>query len=205
MTDEKAYIASVIRAREESVSFFSSQRKPERERWVVSEFLSNLGIQASEAEVISPKEEPPDVQYGDARFEIKEIMDEGKRRHAEYKESLRLAKEAKTASELLELYAPRDIAYTELSRKVQREILLLRPYAPATKRKLDLLFYVNLEDVLGYVASDLPEVAQFGQFGWRSISFLAGPISAVLYAAPDAPSLLKSLEGKATRKVTSEI
>ena len=200
MSDEEDYIASVIKAREESVSFFSSKRKPERERWVVTEFLANLGIEPSEGEVVSAADEPPDVEYRDARFEVKEIMDEGKRRHAEYKDSLRRAKEAHKASDLLEGYTPRDITYTEICHRVEKEISNLPLYAPATKRQLDLLFYVNLEDVHGYVASELPSAAEFAKRGWRSISFLAGPMSVVLYAAADAPSLLKGLDGKVTRK-----
>lgn len=42
--DDEQFIASVIRAREESVSFFSNAGKRERERWVVNEFLTNLGL-----------------------------------------------------------------------------------------------------------------------------------------------------------------
>lgn len=205
MTDEEDYIASIIKAREESVSFFSSVRKSEREKWVVTEFLSNLGIQASESDVVSAVDEPPDVEYFDTRFEVKEIMDEGKRRHAEYKESLRRAKEAKKASDLFEGYTPRDITYTEICKRVDKEISDLRLYAPATKRQLDLLFYVNLEDVHGYVASELPAAAQFTELGWRSISFLAGPMAVVLYAASDAPPLLRGLEGKVSRKTRGEI
>jgi hypothetical protein len=204
VSDEEDYIASAIRAREESVSFFSSKRKPERERWVVTEFLTNLGIEPSETEVVSAADEPPDVEYRDARFEVKEIMDVGKRRHAKYKESLRRAKEAKTISELFEDYTPRDIKYSEICGRIESEITTLPLYAPATKRQLDLLFYVNLEDVHGYVTSELPPATKFAELGWRSISFLAGPMSVVLYAAADAPRLIKEREGKVTRKGKSD-
>jgi len=205
VSDEEDYIASVIKAREESVSFFSSKRKPERERWVVTQFLANLGIEPSEEGVVSAADEPPDVEYSDARFEIKEIMDEGKRRHAEYKESLRRAKEAQKASDLFEGYTPKDITYTEICDRVEKEISTLPLYAPATKRQLDLLFYVNLEDAHGYVSTELPPVTKFENLGWRSISFLVGPMSVVLYAAANAPAILKVLEGKVTRKTRSEI
>lgn len=199
MKDEE-FIASVIKAREESVSFFSNAGKQERERWVVNEFLTNLGLRCSESDVVSSIEEPPDVMYGDARFEVKEIMDVGKRRHAEYKESLRRAKEAKVLGDLLEEYTPRDITYTEVFDLVGTHLATIRPYAPATKINLDLLFYVNLEDVHGYVSSEVPDAADFHRHGWRSVSFVAGPMGVVLCAAASAPSFLRTHEGKVMRQ-----
>ena len=44
MTDEE-YLIAVRKAREESVHFFASDKRAERELWVANEFLSNLGIQ----------------------------------------------------------------------------------------------------------------------------------------------------------------
>ena len=67
----------------ESVRFFGAQRKPEREVWVADHFLENLNIAYSTEEVVSSDDDPPDVIFRDARFEIKEIMDPGRRRHAE--------------------------------------------------------------------------------------------------------------------------
>lgn len=199
MNDDE-FIASVIKNREESVSFFSSARKQERERWVVNKFLNTLGLQPSEAEVSSSVDEPPDMLYQDAKFEVKEIMDPGKRRHAEYKESLRKAREAKAAADLLESYAPRDITYTELCQRVEKHISTLKQYAPATKSSLDLLFYVNLEDVHGYVSSELAAAADFEKYGWRSVSFLAGPLAVVLYSSSSAPSFLRQNEGSVVRQ-----
>ncbi|WP_177342868.1 DUF1780 domain-containing protein [Pseudomonas sp. EGD-AK9] len=199
MNDEE-FIAATIEAREESVSFFSAARKPERERWVVEEFLGNLGIEVPAGSVFSPSEEPPDVVFLDARFEVKEIMDPDKRRHAEYKESLRRAKEAKTVEELFETYTPRDITYTELCKLVQETIPKIRPYAPATQRELDLLFYVNLDEIHGYVSNEITESSLFQEYGWRSISFISGPLAVVLFACERAPSFLLSNLGKVVRR-----
>lgn len=199
MTDEE-FIASVIKAREESVSYFSSARKQERERWVVHEFLINLGLLPSESDVVSSIDEPPDVLYADARFEVKEILDPGKLRHAKYKVALGRAKEARVAADLLEEYTPRDITYAEVCEVVGTRLMSMRPYAPVPKSNLDLLFYVNLEDVVGYVSTELPAAAAYQRHGWRSVSFVAGPMGVVLYAAAAAPSFLRSREGTVTRR-----
>ncbi|WP_322979277.1 DUF1780 domain-containing protein [Pseudomonas sp. C11] len=198
--DDEDFIAATIRAREEAVSFFSAARKPERERWVVEEFLANLGGQAPAGPVFSANDEPPDVVFLDACFEIKEIMDPGKRRHSEYKESLRRAKEAKVVEDLFEEYTAIDITYTELCRLVEETIPKIRPYAPATQRKLDLLFYVNLDDVHGYISGEVLVNPQLKEHGWRSISFVSGPLSVVLYACEDAPSFLLKNLGEVIRR-----
>ena len=113
MTEEE-YIDSVRKDREESVKFFSSDNRAERELWVANEFLSNLGLSFLEKELEHVTDDPPDVRFNKAEFEIKEILDPGRRRHAEFKNALERAKNAKTTQELLENYSPKDIIYTEI-------------------------------------------------------------------------------------------
>lgn len=200
MSDQD-YLEAIRRARKEAVSFFSNKSKPERERWVVTEFLSNLGISITDAEVCSSPVEPPDVTYNDARFEIKEILDPGRRRHTEYKDALRRAEVATSAEDLLEEYAPRDIRYSEVCKLVVDRLCSEQKYAPAVRHGLDLLFYVNLNDVHGYVSDELPPVDDIASFGWRSVSFVAGPLSVVLQACDIAPAFLRGAQGQAIRRV----
>lgn len=199
MNDEE-FIAATIAAREESVSFFSAARKPERERWVVEEFLRNLGIEPPVGSIASPSDEPPDVVFREARFEIKEIMDAGRRRHSEYKESLRRAKEAKCVDELFEMYTPKDITYIELCELVKDTLPKIRQYAPATQRELDLLFYINLDEVHGYASAGITASPLLQECGWRSISFVSGPLAVVLFAGEHAPSFILENQGKFVRK-----
>ena len=107
MTDEE-YLEAQRKARAESVEFFRASNKPERERWVVREFLTNLGLVFTDAEVRSPDQDPPDVTFREANFEIKEILSKGRRRHQEYKEGLQKALDAESPSDLVEMYTPRD-------------------------------------------------------------------------------------------------
>ena len=84
MNDEE-YVAERRRALKESVDFFASKNKIEREKMVVAETLTNLGVNYSEDELSPVSDEPPDIRFQDAEFEIKEIMDPDRRRHLEYK------------------------------------------------------------------------------------------------------------------------
>lgn len=80
MSDED-FIDDRRRALKESIAYFSTKNKAERERWVCLELVQNLGIAYDETEIVSPENDPPDVIFRDARFEVKEILDQGRKRH----------------------------------------------------------------------------------------------------------------------------
>ena len=200
MTDDE-FIQAAIKAREEAVRFFSSASKSERELWVAKEFLDNLGADFSDDELVAPESDPPDVTFRDVRFEVKEILDKDRHRHAEFKDSLRKAKAATSIDELFEQHTPRDITYNEIYALVERASkLAASKYPLAVREQLDLLFYVNLEDVYGYVASPLPASDAIRALGWRSVSFLAGYISCVIVAQSNAPDLLVEVEHQIKRR-----
>lgn len=191
ISDEE-YLASVRKAREESVRFFDSANKSERERWVANEFLWNLGVEFLESEIQCVADDPPDIRFRSASFEIKEIMDEGRRRHANYKTALEKANSAASPRDLLEQVTPRDITYAEVCNLVEAEVRrFAQKYAPATRSNLDLLFYINLEDVFGYVATPLPPPSKWEVYGFRSVSLVMGRLAAVLMVAKAAPDFLK--------------
>ena len=192
MSDEE-YLASVRKAREESVRFFESTNKPERERWVANEFLENLGVKFLQSEIQCVVDEPPDIRFRSASFEVKEILDYGRRRHTDYKAALETAKSATSPRDLLRQVTPRDITYAEVCDLVETEVArFTEKYAPATRGKLDLLFYVNLEDVFGYVATPLPAPSKWESYGFRSVLLVMGRMAGVLMAAQSAPDFLKN-------------
>src|ERR1019366_383790 len=94
-------------------------------------------------------DDPPDVEYLECKFEIKEHMDP-RERHREYKEALKKLCEAKDPAVLMELYTPRDIALSKVYELVfaDAQALVKKKYPLAVVRGLDLLVYVNLENVL---------------------------------------------------------
>jgi len=192
MSDEE-YLVAIRKAREESVRFFNSNNKAERERWVANEFLLNLGESFDESELLSVADDPPDIKFRSAAFEIKEIQDKGRLRHAEYKADLAVAKAATSAKDLLKPVTPRDITYTEVCDRIEEEVnRYANKYSAEVRAKLDLLFYVNLEDVYGYIDTPLPPSAKWEQSGFRSVCLIMGRLAGVLMASEDAPDFLKT-------------
>jgi hypothetical protein len=193
MTDEE-YLEAQRKARAESVEYFRASNKPEREQWVVREFLTNLGLTFAETEVRSSEQDPPDVLFRDANFEIKEILSDGRRRHQEYKEGLEKALKATSPSDLAEMYTPRDVAVLDVCAGVYVEAQRLseEKYNVVMRKGLDLLFYVNLSDVSGLRETPFPDLAALDALGYRSVSFLMGYRSCTLSVAPDAPAFLRA-------------
>lgn len=64
---------------------FARAFKSWREWNTAMNFLTNLHVGAKEDEVFCLQSDPPDVSFREARFEVKEIMDRGRRRHDEAK------------------------------------------------------------------------------------------------------------------------
>lgn len=197
MTDEE-YLKSVRRGLKASVRFFQSRNRHRRERHVVREFLRNLGEKFLVREITSPSDDPPDVRFRECSFEIKEHMDAGRERHRDYKYALRTAEATTDPSELLEQFTPKDISLNELYTLVliDAQALAAEKYPLAVRRGLDLLLYVNLQDVMGVVMTPFPDVTALASLGWRSVSFVKGHWSCVLTAADDAPENLRTAVGK---------
>jgi hypothetical protein len=187
MTD-KEFIEMVRRAREEEVRFFSNLAKPERERWVVQQFLKNLSILVLEGDLFSPPQSDSiDVVFHDANFQVKELTEKNCRRSSEVREALERAKKATQPMELYKTLVAQDIelvdAYTFI-----RQFALNPRYSEASRSKLDLLIYVT-RTYAGLDRSAQP--TDLATLGWRSISCLYGLHSYVLVAANDAPAFLK--------------
>jgi len=188
-TAEQEVIDSVRRAREEEVRFFSCAAKPERERWVVHEFLMRLGLKFFDRELNSEVgDSPVDVTFRSARFQVKEISDPAQRRHAEIKESLRRAQKAVTVRDLVGPVTGRDIVFADVS-KLLFKIAATSNYSTSLKSDLDLLVYVTRPHAAFnepyHVAAD-----KLKPLGWRSISCLFGEKPLLLVATSYSPPFL---------------
>lgn len=196
MTDDE-YLEAQRKARVESVAYFGADNKSEREQWVVRSFLANLGVSYAQTEVVDG-EDPPDVRFRDASFEIKEVLDPGRRRHQEYKEAL---EEAIRATKPRDLVRPAPFNEISISRVYDlilqnAEELARSKYALALRRRLDLLYYVNLLNTYEFIEAPFPSVTALSSLGWRSVSFLKGYRSCVFVATDDAPTFLKTNIGR---------
>ena len=191
MSDEE-FLEGRRRSLRESIEYFSAKNKPERERWVCLEFLRNLGVGYDETEIVSADDDPPDVIFRDACFEIKEILDVDRLRHAEYKASLEKALATTDPQDLLHQYTPKDITPSEIGNQIQLKLNELNTHYPLSVREItDLLFYVNLQEHHLKIGP-IPAAADFASFNWRSVAALFGWGALVFCTAPSAPAFLRA-------------
>jgi hypothetical protein len=170
---------------------------------VVREFLQNLNVPIDDRS-IEPGSDPPDVIYRNARFEVKELLDPDRRRHDEYRSALEKAKRAEEVTDLLNLtaYRPKDLSVAEIYEQCTSRIREpAKKYPPDFRASLDLLFYVNLQDVgIMIIEKPYPDTSELIQLGWRSVSFLKGYASCCFYAALTAPDFLQEKVGAISRR-----
>jgi Putative endonuclease, protein of unknown function (DUF1780) len=212
MTDIQ-YLSDRVYDYEESVRFLGNQGKSERELFIVRSFLRNFRepFGVTDLEVVSRREEPPDVRvrkFG-IGFECKEVPDDGRRRHAQYKAKLARAKimleDAKAGRDvdlaaLCEEWQAEPISIAEAARyamrKAHAEAIKVDAYAPAVRAKLDLLVYVCFLDRVAVPDKKYFDGAAAAPDGWRSVSFFANQCAGVLFAAPDSPDFLSRNVGR---------
>lgn len=195
--DDREFLEQRIKDLEASVAYFAPENKKTRELWVAQSFLENLGIPFSRDEIVTPDDDPPDVAFRDARFEVKEVLDPGRRQHQEYKQELARARELTNPRDLLEMFTPKTIA-VEAIHQLCRAYLesIERKYPLSVRASLDLLFYVNIKHVMSVIEKPFPDTSELAGFGWRSVSFVNGQRSCCLYASTLAPSFIHAACGK---------
>jgi len=176
-----------------SIQFFGNDRKLEREVWVVRQLLVATHTTFQESE-LGADDEPGDVSFQDARFQVKELMQNGRRRHDELRESLVKLEEADSLADLLESYTPTDITFTEI---VDKTIALANSleatkYGPKEVCSVDLLCYFNWLDYSIVPPLEIPEI----ESSFRSISLVSNTYCAVLGASASAPHFMQRNAGR---------
>ena len=195
------FIKGRVDAIKEAIHFISNDCKSDREVWIVRHFLSQLCIDFSNEEIHASSDEPFDVVYCDAKFQVKEIYDKGRKRGDEYKESLRKAETATSASDLLEHYSPQKITCDDVAIIVAKlASVWQQKYGPSECMSIDLLFYFNLQDIhiVGNVLTDVDAYSS-KMAAWRSVSVFLGDCAFVLHVSEKAPGFLKTAKGKVHR------
>jgi hypothetical protein len=195
---EKAYIDDLIRHTEDSITFFSNSMKPERERSVCAAFLRCLGVDFSANEIVVEKNDPPDVIFGQANFEIRELYEVGRKRHDEYRERLKELKQAKTIDDtLISIKWSNPISYDFIFSGIESALSSkAKKYGLEKCSSLDALVYVSFPQKFLDIKSKIPDFYKIEAQGWRSVSFVIPPYSHVIYCKEGAPEFLTRLEGK---------
>ena len=197
--DDSDYLRLLTRQAEEANAFLSNARRWERERWVCQRLLTALNVRHRQDE-FSTGQEPPDVLFRDANFEVFFVLDKGRRLNDEWKEELERRRSALSLSQLLRRETrPRRIPAVELQ---ARRSPTLRKKAHNYRERgldlgdLDLLAYVSLKrDVLD-LNSHFPPPGEYLRQGWRSLSLVGPNYARVLFAHRDAPDFLRHSLGR---------
>ena len=182
--------------------FFNNAGKDVRERWVVHEFLSRLSVTFGLDEIKSQEQSSKvDVQFRDARFQIKEIPDPGSRRSAEIKAIYHRVLAAKTIQDTIGtpfVYdVPPPVSGYELVRDKAKELAEDPRYIDA-KASLDLLLYVTRTRATLVKQTEI-NLEELSKMGWRSVSCLMGHRALVLFGRVDAFMFLRHKDSWPTR------
>ena len=198
--DDSDYLRLLTIAAEQANAFLSNARKWERERWVCQRLLQGLNIPYHNEDFIQASQEPPDVLFGDARFEVFFVLDEGRRLNDEWREELQRRRSAYSLSQLVRREArPKRIPATKL---LQRLGPTLHKKAKNYQERdidlgqLDIIAFSSLKREVLDLNSHFPPPTEYLRQGWRSLSLVGPTFARVLFAQPDAPDFLRNNLGR---------
>ena len=171
--ENDSYLSELRRYGRESLTFFSNQNKPERERCVVRAFFRALGIPFNESDLLVQQEEPIDVAALSCRFQVTEVLDPDRKRQREYAERLARVESTQDAADLLEPWKnPRPLSYSEIAEGVLSRLAHKTP-----QLGIDALVYFNRRGTFPDIRSQIPDLSRFELPAWRSISVVSLPIA----------------------------
>lgn len=177
------------------LDFYSNRHKEQREQWVASSFLTALQIEHNEKDLISLEQRSHiDVKFNHLNFQIKEIMDPNFKRNDHYKKIYNSLQSIDNSSEANLAGSISDIP--EISKMVDLVINQCSELNLKYKEKcseIDLLFYIT-RPRSGLLSEEDLRI-DFSIFNFRSISCLNSKQVAVLFAAEDAPLVIKNKLG----------
>lgn len=202
VSKEKEYLERLVTEAQETIYFFSSGRKPERERSACAAFLRCLGIDFVSEEIIFMQKDPPDVVFRSARFEVLEVLDQGRKRHDEWKAKRERRKQAKTLNNLLRPYRPPyPLSYAEVLNLITQALAKKAArYGQSTCADLDALVCVNLLSNVLDPQSPIPSTDELSHQGWRSVSMIMPLFSHVFFTRGSAPTFLQQFAGQTRNK-----
>lgn len=198
--DDSDYLRLLTEQAEQANSFLSNARKWERERWVCQRLLQALNVPSRLEEFSSATQEPPDVLFRDANFEVFFVLDEGRRLNDEWRAEVERRRSAFSLSQLVRREVrPRRISAGNL----------LERLAPTLRKKahnygergidlgeLDLLAFASLKRSSLDLNSPFPPPTEYLRQGWRSLSLVGPNFARVLFAHEDAPDFLRNNLGR---------
>lgn len=191
----------------ETVEYFSEAMKRDRERATCAALLRCLGVVFTPDEIVPSKREPPDVLFRGAQFEVREFLDKDRRRHDEWRKERERRVRAESLDKLLQpRFSPVPLTHTDIVSLIGQGLAeKLSRYGKQVCSGLDALVYVNLRNSFLDAASEVPDLSDLKEQGWRSVSLLIPPHGHVLYAADSAPNFLRNLVCQTKAEAVNDI
>ena len=181
----------------------NNKMKPERERSVCRAFLRTLGILFKDTEIIVSTNEPVDVIFREARFQVRDILEPDQRRGDIWKEKQRKCETANSIYDAIETNPLPNPVPVDLNTLIPEITMALfkkaKKYGVACQ-DLDMLIYLDLRKRFLAEGSAGQNVDPLKAQGWRSVSLLFPPYGVVLFVKPEAPDFLKASEAKLCTK-----
>ena len=198
--DDSDYLRLLTHQAEQANAFLSNARKWERERWVCQRLLQALKVRHHLDEFGASGQEPPDVLFREANFEVFFVLDQGRRLNDEWRAELDRRRSAFSLSQLVRRETrPKRIGAAELQARLAPTLrkkahnYLERGLDPG---ELDLLAFVSLKRAVPDFNSHFPPPTEYLRQGWRSLSLVGPTFARVLFAHPDAPAFLRNNLGR---------
>src|ERR1044071_8160675 len=101
---EMDVLKEMVIQKKQAITWFGEAGKPERERLIAKAFLRALSVSFEPEEIKSVNDEFPDVEFRFHHFEIKEMLDPGRKRHDEYKRDLEKLQKATKLRDVMYSY-----------------------------------------------------------------------------------------------------
>lgn len=189
---EEEYLKELQAHASNARTFLSNKMKSERERTVCRAFLRTIGVSFKESELIAPAEEPADVDFQNARFQVRVLLEHDRKQGDDWKQKEKDYAQADSLDELCKPYIPpTQISLTTLIPDVTEALVKKSEKYGAGCHGLDVLVYVDLKNRFLEPDSKIPNLDELKKQGWRSASLLFPPYGIILYAKTMAPEFLK--------------
>lgn len=199
MKSEGEYLQELQAHAADTLRYLSDTCKPERERAVCRAFLRCSGVPFSESEIVAPASEPADVLFREARFQVRELLEPGRRRGDEWKlKRIRAARARSMGDVTVDWPPPTPMSYSDLTVAITHALEeKSRKYGTRQCSKIDALVYANLTWTRFLRADTSPgDISGLKAQGWRSVSIVFPPYGIVLSATENAPGFLQRLLGR---------
>jgi len=202
--NDDSYLEELRANAADARSLMSNPRKSARERMVVRALLRCLGVAFEDGEIVAGGNEPVDVEFRAARFQIRDILG-GRKRGKESVDRERLYHDAKTIDDVMTPFTVSTAIPFDRAAEMVADALTekSRRYGPRVCGTLDAVVYLDLGSSHLYPAEPrdaLEALAAIGRQAWRSVSMLAVPYGLVLTANAEAPDFLRARLGSACKE-----